>query len=337
LVIDFAAHILPPRYLKGLLESAGERFPFRNRIAGLPGLTDLDVRRRVMDSFAARGYRQVLTLASPPPESVTTAARTAELYHLGNEEMRELVERHPDHFVAALGNLPLNDPDAARLELDHVVALGLPGVQLFSNVGGVPLDHPSILPVVEDLLGRGLVVFLHPTRNAAWADYPGESRSRFDIWQTFGWPYETTVTMMRLAFAGLFDRLPEAAIVTHHLGAMVPYFSERVRSGYRQLTARDPAPEDLAAFERLKRPPIDYMQMFYGDTAVWEPNAIRCGLAFFGPGHVVFGSDTPYDWSDGAEMIRKTLAAVDALDLPAPDREAIFEGNARRLLSRAAP
>ena len=47
----------------------------------------------------------------------------------------------------------------------------------------------------------------------------------------FGWPYETTSAMVRLAFSGIFDKYPGIKFITHHCGAMVPYFSERVTVG----------------------------------------------------------------------------------------------------------
>ena len=39
-------------------------------------------------------------------------------------------------------------------------------------------------------------------------DYASEAKSRFEMWWCFGWPYETTVAMARLVFAGVFDRHP---------------------------------------------------------------------------------------------------------------------------------
>jgi uncharacterized protein len=44
--------------------------------------------------------------------------------------------------------------------------------------------------------------------------------------------------MARIVFSGLFDRFPDLKIVTHHLGAMVPYFEGRVGPGWDQLGAR---------------------------------------------------------------------------------------------------
>src|SRR5207245_7043946 len=38
-------------------------------------------------------------------------------------------------------------------------------------------------------------IWLHPARPASLPDYPGEKRSRYDIWWALGWPYEKIYAM----------------------------------------------------------------------------------------------------------------------------------------------
>src|SRR6266571_284280 len=86
-----------------------------------------------------------------------------------------------------------------------------------------------------------------------------------------------------LVFAGLFDRHPDLAIITHHMGAMLPYFEGRAGGGLDQLGSRTEDPDDAVALARLGRRPLDYFKMFYGDTALFgAQHAMECGLAFFG-------------------------------------------------------
>jgi aminocarboxymuconate-semialdehyde decarboxylase len=65
-----------------------------------------------------------------------------------------------------------------------------------------------------------LPIWLHPFRGADFSDYATEDRSQYEIWWTFGWPYDTSAAMARLVFAGHFDRFPQLKIITHHMGAM---------------------------------------------------------------------------------------------------------------------
>src|SRR6266581_270684 len=43
-----------------------------------------------------------------------------------------------------------------------------------------------------------LPVWVHPTRTAKFADYVSDSKSKYEIYWLFGWPYETSVFMARL-------------------------------------------------------------------------------------------------------------------------------------------
>jgi predicted TIM-barrel fold metal-dependent hydrolase len=67
--------------------------------------------------------------------------------------------------------------------------------------------------------------------------------------------------MARIVFSGMFDRFPEMMIITHHLGAMIPYFEGRVGALWDQLGTRT-SDEDcsgiLAGMKAKGRRPIDY-------------------------------------------------------------------------------
>jgi aminocarboxymuconate-semialdehyde decarboxylase len=83
----------------------------------------------------------------------------------------------------------------------------------------------------------------------------------------------------------------------------------------------------------LKRPPIEYFKMFYGDTALNGSAAgLMCGYRFFGADHLVFATDMPFDVEFGDRGTRKTIQSVEALDLSAAEKKMVYEDNARRLL-----
>ncbi len=298
----------------------------------IPCLFDLDVRFRIMDQFD--GYQQILSLASPPLEGLGPVGVTVDLTRLGNDGLAALVRAYPDRFVGALGNLPLNDPGASVKELERLRrSPEFVGVQIYSNVCGHPLDSPGTLEVIEESLRHRMAVYIHPWRTANVADYAGETSSPHHLWQVFGWPYETTIAMARLVFAGLFDRHPDATIITHHTGAMVPYFGDRIKAMYDLFTAHGTDP----AAGRLARPPHWYFTRFYADTALnGGMHALRCALEYFPPERVLFGTDTPFDAEGGARNIRETIAALDASGLSIARRQMIDEGNLRRLLTNRA-
>ena len=330
--IDVFPHILPRRYFDRMLAVAPPGLALQKRMSGIPVLVDVDLRFRIMDRY--EGYVQVLTLANPPIEVVGGPDVSPDLARLANDEMATLVERHPDRFPAFVASLPMNHPDAALREIDRAIdTLGATGVQIFSNVAGRPLDGHEYRPLFARMAERDLPIWLHPARPASVSDYAGEARSKYDLWWAFGWPYETSVAMGRLVFSWLFDRHPELKIITHHMGAMIPFCAGRVGGGLDQLGTRSDDPDDAAALGRLARRPIDYFRLFYGDTALFGAwHAMESGLAFFGAERVLFGTDMPFDPEKGPGFIRDTIAAMEKMRATDAERIAIYEGNARRLL-----
>jgi aminocarboxymuconate-semialdehyde decarboxylase len=330
--IDVFNHIYPPRYYDWLMRVAPDYKDIGKRMRGIPMLVDLDVRFRVMDGF--EGYQQILSLPTPPIEVFANPTDAVDLARAANDGMAELVERFPDRFPGFVASLPLNDPNAAARELGRAIDdLGARGFQLFSNIAGKPIVAPEYQPLFEIMADRDLPIWLHPYRGAEFPDYATEDRSQFEIWWTFGWPYETSAAMARLVFAAYFDRWPSLKIITHHMGAMAPYFEGRVGPGWDQLGARTSDVDYPAVLRSLKKRPLDYFRMFYADTALFGAyDATVCGLRFFGADHVLFASDAPFDPEKGPMYIRETIGVLDRLPITTEERERIYWRNAARLL-----
>jgi predicted TIM-barrel fold metal-dependent hydrolase len=333
--LDAFCHIMPRPYADALsgLEGTPAAANIRNRIEGIPSLVDLDLRFRQMDEFGD-DYRQIVSLPAPPPEDLGDGAVSREMATLANDELSKLVDAHPDRFAGWVAAVPMNDPGAAVAEAERAVGLGALGAQIYTNVNGHPLDESRFDSFWAKMAELDRTIWVHPTRSAAFPDYVTEERSRYEIWWTFGWPYETSAFMSRIVFSGVFERHPDLKILTHHAGAMVPFFAGRVGPGWDQLGARTPPDrrEEVEGPELSKRP-IDYFRMFYADTAVFgAAPALRCALEFFGIERMLFASDSPFDPEKGPGYIRATIENVESLGLSDADRERLYEGNARAVL-----
>ena len=278
--IDVFNHILPEPFFAEFLRIAGGLADMGKRSRNLPVIYDLHARFRMMDEFD--DYSQILSLASPPIESFADASISPMLAEIANDGMAELVHHHHDRFPAFVAALPMNNPKAAIKELDRALShLGAVGAQIYSNAAGKPLDAPEFEPIFDMLAGRDRAVWLHPARAGDFSDYKSEARSKYEIWWTFGWPYETSVAMARLVFSGIFDRHPNLKIITHHMGAMIPYFEGRVGYGWDQLGTRTSDENYAALLKSMPKRPLDYFKMFYADTALFGgASATRCGLDF---------------------------------------------------------
>jgi predicted TIM-barrel fold metal-dependent hydrolase len=329
--IDIFCHILPLAYFDRMTQMAGRSAYMQKRVREIPVLLDLDQRFRVMDAFGE--YMQVFSLATPSIEAIAGPDDSPELARIANDGMAAIAARHPDRFPGWVASLPMNNPDAAAREIERVVPMGARGVQIHTNINGRPLDDPAFIPVFEQMVRVDLPIWLHPSRSAAFADYQTEAASKLELYWVFGWPYETSVAMARLVLAGYFDRWPELKVITHHMGGMAPYFAGRIGPGLDQLGARTDEEDLTVVTKRLKKRPFDYFKMFYADTALFgAPEAMQCGLAFFGADHVLFSSDMPFDPEKGPAFIRASVSDIDHLPISDADRQKIYEGNARRLL-----
>jgi predicted TIM-barrel fold metal-dependent hydrolase len=330
--IDVFNHIYPKAYYEQLMKVAPNFKDIGKRMRNIPMLADLDVRFRVMDQFD--DYEQVLSLPTPPIEVFAGPFNAGDLACAANDGMAELVHRYPDRFPGFVASLPLNDPDASVRELQRAVGdLGASGFQLFSNICGKPITAPEFLPLFETIAAYDRPIWLHPYRGADFPDFLTEDRSQFEIWWTFGWPYDTSAAMARFVFAGYFDRFPNLKIITHHMGAMAPFFEGRIGPGWDQLGARTSDTDYSLVLKSLAKRPLDYFKMFYADTALFGAyDATVCGLKFFGAERVLFASDAPFDPEQGPMYIRETIAIVDRLPISDDERERIYWRNAAAML-----
>ncbi len=328
--IDCFNHFFPPAFFEKMLASPGSVADIGKRIRGIPNIHMLEPRLRQVETY--ENYSQVLSLGLPAFDVFASAEDSPEFARIANDGLAELCAKYPEHFPGYVAGLPMNNPEAAVKECERVFANGANGVQVHANVGGLSLDDPRFFPIFEICHRRDKPVLLHPSRSADMADFASEKKSRYEIWAIFGWPFETSACMARLVFSGVMSRLPGLKIVTHHLGAMIPFFEARIRIGWSQIGTRT-SDEDLSHVPAmLGKPVLECFRDFYGDTALCGGVAgIQCGLEFFGADKVLFATDSPFDPEGGHVYIRDGLKAMREVALTDAERAKVCHGNAERL------
>jgi predicted TIM-barrel fold metal-dependent hydrolase len=336
MMIDIAAHILPEKYKDELYKAMGGKF---QQAEGTPTITDVESRFRLMDRY--NNLVQVLTVCGPPLDGVVSPKDATRLARLANDEVAGLIYKYPDRFVGGVATLSTSDIDAALEELDRAInELRLRGVMLWTPqfsfdpkrkgfpTIGEPLDLPRLDPLYEKMQAYKLPIWIHPATEAA-AHYAGESKGKYYAWQVFSWPYETTLAMNRLVFGGVLERYPDLKFITHHCGAMVPYFERRIKLSHDFAEMR----LNRKHKKGLRKDPLDYFRMFYSDTAIsGSTPGLMCAYAFFGADHLLFGTDMPFDSQTGHVAVRETIRSIEEMDIPHSEKKQIFEGNARSLM-----
>lgn len=310
-IIDMYVHIMPPKYQAALQKKAANTVHFELN-AKFPGLVDLEARFRLMDKYP--GVTQVLSVIQPALEGVVGPADAVSLAKIANDEMAEIVAKYPRRFAGAIAILPLNDMVAALKEAERAITqLKFKGIQLFTPMDEKPLDAPELDDLYSLMTQYDWPIWIHPTRERSVPDYAGESGSKYDLFSAIGWPYDSSLAMARLVFSGAFDKHPGIKFVTHHCGAMIPFFAGRL--------CNRPTPE-------LKKKPEEYFKSFYTDTAIsGNVAALECGYAFFGGDHMVFASDMPAE-----STLSRNMNALLAFAKTPEIKDKVFSGTAKRLL-----
>ena len=317
--IDVFTHVLPPKYKDALFEVLPEDNYFRGDIMRFYDLFyDMEKRKQAID---IPGYAQVLTLMSPFIDQIADPETAVRLAKIANDGMAEIVSKDPDKFVAAVAALPLNNMKASLEETDRCIKeLGFKGIQIPTPICDKPLDSPEFIPLYERMAEYDLPIWIHPARTVSFADYRSETMSYLGMFLYFGWPYETTLAMVRLVYSGILEKYPDLKFITHHGGAMIPFFHQRI-----------PKKADVSRlphkYAKLSRPGREYFKKFFVDTANIDFGAVNLSYQYYGPNNVMFGTDYPF-----GPPLKNTIGNIDRLDIGCTEKANIFENNTKRML-----
>ena len=276
-----------------------------------PLLTDLGSRLSAMD--AAGVDVQAVSVIPTQYHYWADPGLAAEIVTGINEHIAAMARGQPGRIVG-LATVALQHPGLAAAQLAEAVGkLGLRGVQISTSAAGRDLSDPSFEPFFAAAAELGAFVFIHP-----WGCSLGERLSSWYLGNVIGQPAETTLALSHLIFGGVLDRHPGLIVCGAHGGGYLPQYIGRADHAYAV------RPESAA----MKEPPSAYLRQLYFDSLVYTPGSARQLIDVAGAGHVLLGTDYPFDMGVTDPLAR--LAAVPGLS-PA-DRAAITGGTAARLL-----
>jgi aminocarboxymuconate-semialdehyde decarboxylase len=213
---------------------------------------------------------------------------------------------------AVLGTVDAERPD----ELVELMRDGrLAGVELPASVDGRYLGDERFRPFWAAAAQTGALVFVHPTTRGF--DAAPVLQAHY-LWNTVGNPLETTITAAHLVVTGVLDEHPNMKILLAHGGGAIAALRGRLA---HEQTFHPPGRDVVRALRR-----------FHVDTVVHDVDVLRGLVEFFGPEHVLLGSDYPFDMGD-----ERPAQIVRALGLPEEQEAAILGGNALRLLRQEIP
>jgi len=163
----------------------------------------------------------------------------------------------------------------------------------------------------KELARRGTFVFLHPS------GVPDAHRQRdYYLAQLVGYPMETALAVSRLIFGRVLERF-DLTLCLAHGGGCLPSIRGRLDHGW---STKSIAHTTLA-------PPSRLAGGLYYDTVVFSPVLLRRLIEDVGVGHVLLGTDHPFELRDP-----DPVGSVAALGLDGAASRALLWDTAAKLL-----
>ena len=234
--------------------------------------------------------------------------------NLYNDCINELVKARPDRFVG-MATVPLQDAARAANVLEHaIVDLKFRGAFIGTNVNGQYFNIKDFDPFWAKAQELDILIVMHPEHIAG-----AERMTEFGLNAVCGNPADSTLSLGYMLFGGLFDRFPNLKLCALHGGGFLPYQLGRFDKEFTTGKKTRPAQSSKA--------PSAYLRNLYFDTLVYDVDTLEYLKAKVGGDKLMLGTDYPYTLGDwlGVEKIH-------ALKCSDTEKDAILEGNARRLL-----
>lgn len=250
---------------------------------------------------------QMLSLNSPGVQNLPPADAVSVAGH-ANDALAEMVASHPDRFQA-FAAIPTPDPEAAARELERAVStLKFRGALLNGRTGTVNADDIRF----DDLYGTAArlraPLYLHPqtpvrpVRSAYYSGLGDQLDAGFANYG-IGWHYETGIQLLRMIFAGVFDRHSDLQVIVGHWGEAVLFYLERVAMV-----------EHLGL--QLERPLADYFRrnVWVTGSGLMSTRYLRWTAEVIGVDRILYATDYPFIPTGGgrAREFLKSAALTDS-------------------------
>lgn len=330
--IDCYTHFSFERYLAFLEKNSKNSFPYATLFRYLKTMLDVGSRLALMEKY---GVDKHVIVPFPWIESVKEVyddpIKSKEAACILNDELAGLVGKYPDRFIPVAA-IPTTNRDTMLSEYERAIhKLKFKGIYLVVGPTVRPVDDPMYGDLFQQAVRDQVPVWLHPSRPVTYSDYVTESTSKYGIWQSIGWLMDSSTAMIRLTLSGTFEKYKGIKFIIHHHGTLIGLFAKRLNAGFRLF-------KNIEAFRsetNLTEPYIDHFKNFYVDTATqgFEPLLIQNACMFFGVGHVLFGTDVPFDEKGGYDFTEQTISSIDAALISDADKERIFYKNIAQILN----
>ena len=247
-----------------------------------------DAEQRLAASAASGVDAEVVSPFPPLLNYLLPAAYGRDLARWVNEYVAWLCAAAPGR-IYGLGTVPLQDPDLAAAELGAAVGeLGLAGVEIASNIGGLSLADERFLGFFAEAERLGAAIFVHAM------PVPSE-RLPAPATATFGVGVEGSLAAAALITGGVAEKYPGLRLAFSHGAGGFPLMLPRAQwfwgRTWNEESPGERGPE--AAPWAAATGPAELARRFYYDSLVFDRRAIRYLMDMAGADRLLAGSDFP--------------------------------------------
>jgi aminocarboxymuconate-semialdehyde decarboxylase len=288
--------------------------------------TWFDAEQRLAASAASGVDAEVVSPFPPLLNYALPAGAGRDLARWVSEYIASLCAACPGRFYG-LGTVPMQDPDLAAAGLSEVAGLGLAGVEVGSNVGGVSLGDPRFGEFFAEAERLGMAVFVH-AMPAPSDRLPGPAVA------TFGVGIEGSLAAAALVTGGVAEKHPSLRLAFSHAAGGFPLMLTRAQWFWGRTWNEEPPGERGLEAAPWAAPagPAELARRFWYDSLVFDRRAIRYLVDMLGADRLLVGSDFPA--MPREEPCGRTLRSM---GLPSGELEDITWHNAFRFLGIDTP
>ena len=313
--IALEEHFLVPEFMEYFAETYPNISPGIIQLAP-PALMDFG-ERRLSTMDANHIDFVVLSIAGPGVQYERDSAVALKRAKAANDFLAAEIQKRPTRY-GGFAHLAMHNPADAAAELERCMRdLGFHGAMINGQTNGEYLDLDKYSVFWERAADLHAPIYLHPGNPV---DHPAVFADHSELWgPVFSWAAETGAHALRLVFAGVFERYPDARLILGHMGETLPFYLWRYDS--RWLVCNRGA-------RTLAEPPSFYIRRNIAITTsgVCDDTPLRAALESMGDGNVMFSVDYPFEKSDLAAQFIERAAISEA------QRQQVASGNARRIL-----
>jgi predicted TIM-barrel fold metal-dependent hydrolase len=245
-----------------------------------------------------------------------------------HEHYTRLVQQQPGR-LAGLATIPPLGGQPALTELKRAVHdLGMKGVHICTRNEGLHLDSREMWPFYEKCADLRLPIDVHVT-----LEPPGYEgiQAPYALSYVMARELDMITETFRLCLGGVLEDFPDLVFIMNHFGGGISALLERLDA---YLEYAGPGCPGLYRDKPLiSRPWRSYFNKLYFNMAGRELgiDTVKCALTNISPGKLMFGTDWPFNYDHAPQKAANYIQALNNLDLPRTDIEAMLGGTAARL------